>query len=56
MACIAPLAEIANGALSGKQVTASGMNHEQSKADGSLTQEQKQLPLGMARLGGGVPR
>lgn len=41
VACIALPAEIASGALSGKQVTASGMNQEQNQADGSLTQEQK---------------
>lgn len=43
MVGIALLAEIASRALSGKQVIANVMNQEQSKADGSLTKQQKRL-------------
>lgn len=53
MVCIALLAEIASRTLSGKQVITNVMNQEQSRADGSLTKQQKRLPLGMAHLDGG---
>lgn len=49
MVGIALLAEIASRALSGKQVIANVMNQEQSKADGSLTKQQKRLSSGSFR-------